>query len=366
MTKLGLIINLAVLLLGVSATSLNATLPRASCTVTSYDQVQTALSSCSDITISGIEVPAGTTLSLHLQDGAKVTFDGRITFGFQNWGGPLMVIQGKGITVEGAAGHVLDGQGELYWDGKGADGSNKPLFMRIKTTGGSTFSNINVLNCPEKCVSLRSSDITLSGWNIDCSAGDTQGGHNTDGFAVYNGNNVLIKDSVVKNQDDCVAINSGTNMVFSNLHCSGCHGLSLSVGISKTSYEANVVTNVTFTDSTVENSDNAIHVKTHADGTTGVITDVTYKNIKMSGIKNYGISIQEDYANGGSTGTANGNVPITNLQMINVEGSVGDTATPVYIFCGDGGCNNWSWSGISINGGGYASNCNFLPSGFSC
>lgn len=36
-------------------------------------------------------------------------------------------------------------------------------------------------------------------------------GKNTDGFDVRNSTNIVIRNSVVFNQDDCVAINSGCN-----------------------------------------------------------------------------------------------------------------------------------------------------------
>ncbi|KAJ8957033.1 hypothetical protein NQ317_008340 [Molorchus minor] len=311
-----------------SATPLNETSPRASCTVTSYSEVSNALSSCSDIAINDIEVPAGETLNLNLKDGAKLTFNGRITFGHQEWDGPLMAIKGNEITVTGSQGHVIDGEGALYWDGLGG--------------------------------------AVIDGWTIDVSDGDTQGGHNTDGFDISASTNILVQNSVVKNQDDCVAVNQGSDMVFSNLQCSGSHGLSLSVGMSKTSYDANVVSNLTFIDCTVTNSQNAIHVKTHKDAAEGAVKDVTYQNIKFSDISNYGINIQEDYANGGSTGEAIGNIPITNLRMINIEGTVGSNAMPVYIFCGEGGCSDWTWSEVSVTGGSKDSTCNFTPSGYTC
>lgn len=37
-------------------------------------------------------------------------------------------------------------------------------------------------------------------------------GKNTDGFDVRNSTNIVIRNSVVFNQDDCVAINSGFNV----------------------------------------------------------------------------------------------------------------------------------------------------------
>lgn len=46
---------------------------------------------------------------------------------------------------------------------------------------------------------------------IDDSAGDTGSlGHNTDGFDIGTSSNVMIDGAKVYNQDDCVAVNSGT------------------------------------------------------------------------------------------------------------------------------------------------------------
>lgn len=41
-------------------------------------------------------------------------------------------------------------------------------------------------------------------------AGDSAGGHNTDGFDIGSSTNVVITGANVYNQDDCVAVNSGT------------------------------------------------------------------------------------------------------------------------------------------------------------
>jgi polygalacturonase len=88
---------------------------------------------------------------------------------------------------------------------------------------------------------------------IDNSAGDDEGGHNTDGFDIGESNNVVITGAKVYNQDDCVAVNSGTEITFSGGTCSGGHGLSIgSVG----GRDDNTVDTVTFKDSEVTNSDN--------------------------------------------------------------------------------------------------------------
>ncbi|XP_060535308.1 polygalacturonase-like [Cylas formicarius] len=340
----------------------------ATCTVTSYNDVASAVSSCTTLTISGITVPAGETLNLNLKSGTKLTLSGTIKFGYSEWKGPLVTIKGSKVTVTGASGFKFDGDGAKYWDGQGDKGKVKPKFVRVQTTGGSVLKGINLLNCPHQCVSINSADsTTLENWNLDVSAGDKNDlGHNTDGFDISSSTNINIQTATVKNQDDCVAINQGSNIYISGLTCSGGHGLSLSVG--QNSGSDNTVNNVTFIDSSVSNSRNGIHVKTHTDGGTGYIKNVVYKNIQMSGITRYIINVQEDYAGGSSTGNPKANIPITGLDISGITATTsGSDCIPVYILCASGGCSSWTWGSISYSGSAKANSCtNYTPSGFSC
>lgn len=63
--------------------------------------------------------------------------------------------------------------------------------------------------------------MTITGMTIDNSAGDTGAlGHNTDGFDIGTSTGVTITGANVYNQDDCVAVNSGTvraSFQFNNL-----------------------------------------------------------------------------------------------------------------------------------------------------
>ncbi|XP_050512596.1 polygalacturonase [Diabrotica virgifera virgifera] len=339
------------------------------CTIREFSQISEVIERCKNITVSNLEVPANVTLDFDLQTGSTLTFEGVTLFKNATWVGPLVRFRGSQIVVQGAKGSFLDGQGALYWDGMGGNGGvTKPYFFQIETTGGSIFRNIHLLNCPHHCVIISSTDLTITGWNIDVSAGDKGNlGHNTDGFDVIYGENIVIENSIVQNQDDCVAINRGKNMLISNLRCYGGHGISLSVGFSHRSYKHNTVHNVTFIDCVVARSENGIHVKTHNDGYLGEIKNVTYKNIEFVDILNYGVNVQQDYANGTSTGNPTNNIPITNLSLINVHGTVkGSHATGVYILCGSAGCIDWNWSEISITGAKRENSCNYVPSGYQC
>ena len=123
--------------------------------------------------------------------------------------------------------------------------------------------------------------------------------------------------------------------------------------------------NVTITDSTVTSSENGIRIKTNS-GDTGSVSGVTFSNIKMSGITDYGIVFEQDYENGDPTGNPTDGIPITDLTVEKVTGSVESDATPVYILCASGACSDWTWSGVSITGGSSSDKCENVPSGASC
>ncbi|CAG9827217.1 unnamed protein product [Diabrotica balteata] len=349
-----------------TANALNLT---ASCTINKFQDVDTVVSQCKSINVGSFAVPAGETLKLHLQAGTTLNFNGNIAFGYKEWDGPLMWIKGDGVTVQGSSSHLLNGRGELWWDGHG-DHSNKkkPQFMLIQATGNSVFKYIKVKNCPHTCIGISDShDITLDHWTIDSKDGDTKGGANTDGFDVAKSYKVTIKDTSVWNQDDCICVNQGQNLVFQNMHCIGGHGLSLAAGMWNT-YELNTIYNVTFKDSIVENSRNGIHLKTiPANNNKGEINLITYDNIKLIGISYYAINVQEDYTNDGPTGHPLGNIPIKNLHINKVYGTMtGSNSVKAYILCGSGGCSNWNWSNINVSGAAKSNSCNFKPNGFNC
>ncbi|KUL83159.1 hypothetical protein ZTR_10118 [Talaromyces verruculosus] len=340
----------------------------ASCTFSGSNGAASASkskTSCSTIVLSSVAVPSGTTLDLTgLNSGTKVIFEGTTTFGYKEWSGPLVSVSGTDITVEGASGAVLDGDGARWWDGKGSNGGKtKPKFFYAHNLKSSSINNIKILNSPVQVFSINGADtLTLDHITIDNSDGDSAGGHNTDAFDVGSSNGVTISNANVQNQDDCLAVNSGTNIIFTGGTCSGGHGLSIgSVG----GRSDNTVDTVHIENSNIKNSQNGVRIKTVYDAT-GSVSGVTYKNITLSGITKYGIVIEQDYENGSPTGTPTTGVPITGLTIDGVTGSVTSSATDVYILCGKGSCSNWTWEGVSITGGKKSTGCKNIPSGASC
>ncbi|KAA8912990.1 endopolygalacturonase [Sphaerosporella brunnea] len=334
------------------------------CTVTSFSALSSAKSKCTTITIGDMAVPAGKTLDLtNLATGTQVIFTGQVTFGYKEWSGPLISVSGTQISVTGAPGNLLNGCGDMWWDGLGGNGGKtKPKFFFAHKMINSCITGLNIKNTPVQCFSINRSDtLTIDSVTIDNSDGDvTNGGHNTDAFDVGSSTNIIINKATVYNQDDCLAINSGKNISFTNGYCSGGHGVSIgSVG----GRSDNVVQGVTVSGTTVVNSDNGIRIKT-VYGATGSVSDINYTNITMNNIRNYGVVIEQDYQNGSPTGTPTSGVPISDVNLCNVNGTVASSGTNTYILCAS--CSNFTWSGVSVTGGKKSTKCTGVPYGASC
>jgi polygalacturonase len=298
---------------------------------------------------------------------AQVTFQGTTSFAASRGGRskPLITITGSGVRIIGAPGNKIHGNGQEYWDGVGGNGGKaKPKFFRLKLSN-SRISGLHIVNTPVHVFSISGcKGLTLDGIRIDNAAGDRsggkKGGHNTDAFDVGDSSDITISNAWVHNQDDCLAVNSGSNIRFINGTCIGGHGLSIgSVG----GRSNNVVKGVHILNSRISNSENGVRIKTKAGHGKGSVSDVTYSGITLSGITKRGIVIQQDYENSGPTGRPGPDVHISGLKLSNIRGSVSSGAKRIFVLCASGGCSNWSWSGISITGGSVS--CKGIPAGAS-
>lgn len=233
-------------------------------------------------------IPASSTLSVTVPSNGALLFAGTMTVEYTpDSDYTPIVIAGSNAKVAGLAGAVIDGQGSQYWDGEGSNGgSDKPdKFFKVDDMESSTIEQLTIQNWPTHLFSISGSDITISNLILDNSAGDETDsdgdalGHNTDAFDVSDVDGLYVHDITVYNQDDCVAVNDGSNMVFENMYCSGGHGLS--IGSIKT---GKTVSNVTFRDSSVVDSLNGCRIKTYDDATDASVSDITYSGITLSGI----------------------------------------------------------------------------------
>ncbi|KAB8208123.1 glycosyl hydrolases family 28-domain-containing protein [Aspergillus parasiticus] len=331
---------------------------RDSCTFTSAADAKSGKTSCSTITLSNIEVPAGETLDLTgLNDGTTVIFTGETTFGYKEWEGPLISVSGTNIKVQQASGAKIDGDGSRWWDGEGGNGGKtKPKFFYAHKLDSSSITGLQIYNTPVQGFSIQSDNLNITDVTIDNSAGTAEG-HNTDAFDIGSSTYINIDGATVYNQDDCLAINSGSHITFTNGYCDGGHGLSIgSVG----GRSDNTVEDVTISNSKVVNSQNGVRIKTVYDAT-GTVSNVKFEDITLSGITKYGLVVEQDYENGSPTGTPTNGITVSGITFEKVTGTVESDATDIYILCGSGSCTDWTWSGVSITGGKTSSKCENVP-----
>ncbi|KAI9376651.1 glycoside hydrolase [Aspergillus egyptiacus] len=340
------------------------------CTFSGSDGAASASASqtaCSTIVLSDVAVPSGTTLDLSdLKDDTTVIFEGTTTWGYKEWKGPLLQIKGNRITVKGAEGAKLNAEGSRWWDSEGSNGGKtKPKFFYAHDLTDSSITDLHIENTPVQAVSINGCDgLTVTDMTIDNSAGDEEGGHNTDGFDIGESSNVIISGAKVYNQDDCVAVNSGSDITFTGGLCSGGHGLSIgSVG----GRDDNTVDNVTFEDSEVTKSDNGIRIKAKKNES-GEIKGVTYSGITLSSINKYGILIEQNYDGGDLHGDPTSDLPITDLTIKNISGSgaVDSDGHNIAIVCGSSGCSDWTWESVEVSGGKDYDECQNVPSVATC
>ncbi|EGX50103.1 hypothetical protein AOL_s00076g454 [Orbilia oligospora ATCC 24927] len=356
---------------GISTTS-TMTTTSAPCHCTEYSQIAPAVSSCKDITLENIHAPRSSAILLtKLQQGSTVTFAGLTSFEFTNSSQfrPIQ-IAGNNVTIKGAPGSVIDGGGQMYWDGLGNNGGvPKPgQFMKVQITNHSLFTDLYIQNIPTHGINVAGVlDSTIQNIFINNSLGDApnerskglSAAHNSDGFNVGNSVNLLIQNCTVWNQDDCVVVSDSTNITVSNVFCSGSHGLSIAGGGSGNGHN---IANVLFTDSYVTNSTNGLRIKTDFNAT-GSVVNVTFQNIQVSNIKEYGIVINQDYLNGGPSGIPTNGVLVKNIQFKNISGWAVPKARDYYILCGDGSCQGITYEDVNITGGEKLSTCNYPWSG---
>ncbi|XP_025834541.1 polygalacturonase-like [Agrilus planipennis] len=323
---------------------------------------------CTEIIIENFTLPANETLSFRkLRNGTTISFRGLISFEYVESPENLIVVSGTNITVIGEPGHLFNCRGERWWDGFGVNsGKLKPLFFRANSLSYSNIRGLRVKNTPARVFAIQSCQhVVFSDIIVDNSDGDVKGGHNTDGFDLNENNNITIEYSQIFNQDDCMAINSGSNCYFYHNHCSGGHGISIgSIGNRR----SNVVQNIHVKNCTVVNSENGVRIKTIVNAT-GQVLDITYEDITLANITNYGVLVRGDYLNTGPTGHPSNGVVIRNLTLTNVHGWVQENAVNVFVLLGDGVASNWKWTNVNVTGGHHANvSCSGVPpnSGVVC
>lgn len=273
------------------------------------------------------------------------------------------------MHITGTGSNSFDGNGACYWEKKKTGGKKKPKFFLFHLVD-SHVDSLTILNAPVHIFMISNCHNTLfNNIKIDNRAGDGLA-TNTDGFHLTESTDIIIRDCIVYNQDDCFAMTSGERVSFTHSTCANGNGVSIGSIGNKAS---NDVSDVTVSGITIINSLNGFRIKT-IQGATGSVSNIKVSDLNLVNIKAFGIVIRQDYIN------AQGNVPqrfptsgvtITDLDISNIRGFVSPKGQPILIYCGSTSCSLWKWGNIHIQGGSVEglAKCRNLPkksSGAEC
>ncbi|KAJ7493985.1 glycoside hydrolase family 28 protein [Mycena latifolia] len=229
---------------------------------------------------------------------------------------------------------VIDGTGAPYWAAFNADSSyGRPTLVLITRSSGITISNLRFTNPPKffHSVTSVSTNVVYDSLRLDSTSTSTAVATNTDGFDVGTTTFVTIRNTTVVNQDDCVAIKPGANFTtVTGITCTGSHGLSIgSLGNSAGSTDS--VTNVFFGPATMINSNKAAGIKLHEGGSAhgiATVSNVTWSDITVQNC-DYAIQILSCYEATNTTSCIPNTDTITGVTFENFSGTTSTKFSPV-------------------------------------
>lgn len=237
--------------------------------------------------------------------------------------------------------------GQAWWDanppgGTGIVGRPHLLSFNAQTA---TIQHFKSMKPVAWNVNLQGSNIVVTDTIIDAYSTTSAFPFNTDGFDV-GGTNITIKNSVIYNGDDAVAIGSGASNVLFQGATIGyqTHGMSIgSLGSNQASVAS--VNNIKFDDVTVINGVYAARFKSWQGGQ-GLAKNVTWSNIRVYNVT-FPIFVTQSYSNQATSSSTprpnNSSVIMQDFTWTNFTGTINQFSP------GDGSCvTNPCWYNVGL------------------
>ncbi|KDQ58920.1 glycoside hydrolase family 28 protein [Jaapia argillacea MUCL 33604] len=218
-----------------------------------------------------------------------MTFQNATTFWF---------LSGTGIHLYG--GGTLDANGQVWWDAFAlnpnagtAGGSSRSFARPVPLTVGNstnvTIEGLTMIGSPFwNNFVYQSSYVTYTGINISSVSYSVNPTSNSDGWDIYRSDHITITNSTINNDDDCVSFKpNSTNIIVSNLHCNGSHGISVG-SLGQYAGETDIVANVSVNNVTMRDAQYAARIKVFggspyanstAGGGSGYVKNITFANM---------------------------------------------------------------------------------------
>ncbi|KAB5533598.1 family 28 glycosyl hydrolase [Coniochaeta sp. 2T2.1] len=245
---------------------------------------------------------------------------------------------GKNVQILGTENITtgwIKSYGQAWWDANlpgGTGTANRPHLMAINFQNG-FIQHLKSLKPIAWNFSVKGSNITILDSIIEATSNSSAFPFNTDGFDV-GGTDVTIRNSVIYNGDDAIAVGSGAKNVLFQKATIGyqTHGMSIgSLGSNQAQFAD--VQNIRFDDVTVVNGVYAARFKSWIGGQ-GLAKNVTWSNIRAYNVT-FPIFVTQTYFNQATTGPPRPNNSSVNMQDFTWENFAGtiNTYSP-----GDGSC----------------------------
>ncbi|KZV67880.1 glycoside hydrolase family 28 protein [Peniophora sp. CONT] len=218
-------------------------------------------------------------ISYWISNAFFITYQNQSTFWY---------LGGENVLLDG--GGTLDGSGQAWYD-KFASNSSlvRPILLTVFGSKNLTVKDVTLLNSPE-WVNLvwQSSDVVYDNVNISARSTSSKDAKNTDGWDIYQSDSITIQNSVIVNGDDCVSFKPNTtNVLVSNLSCTGSHGISVgSLGQYPGMFD--IVKNVTARNISMSNAQNGARIKAWAGPNvgSGIVQNITFEYFTESDVDN--------------------------------------------------------------------------------
>jgi polygalacturonase len=172
---------------------------------------------------------------------------------------------------------TIEGQGQPWWDKFKANGleAKRPIMAMFLNSTRVLVKDVRFQNAPNiHLVISGSSDVTIDGVKVET----TPASPNTDGFNVR-GSNILVENCVISCGDDNIALSGPTEGVTIR-NCTFLRGHGVSIG----SYTRGGLVNMLVDNCTFDKTEAALRGKSDR-GRGGVVRNLLYSNIKITGVK---------------------------------------------------------------------------------
>lgn len=217
----------------------------------------------------------------------------------------------KYIGTEDVTNGWINSYGQAWWDANPVNGTgtaNRPHLMSFNTTNGS-MQYMKSRKPIAWGFQIIGNNVEISDTIIDAYSTSGSFPFNTDGFDIT-ATNVHIKDSIIYNGDDSIAVQSGSHNILFEKATIGyqTHGMSIgSLGQDQSQF-ANV-SNIKFDDVSVINGVYASRFKSW-EGGQGLAKNITWSNIRTYNVT-FPIFVTQTYINQGSAQTQLGSGAVT-------------------------------------------------------